>query len=162
MMVFYAGSLAPAKGKEIFSRNEGETVHQDQQAGPPAGREPSNVKGKNPLLGLIMAWLVPGAGHYYLGRRGKAVYYFLLITITFFLGTVLADFCNVNIDRFPWHYAGEIFYGSATLAVQQVTRDFKVEAFNRFLDYGTLITTVAGLLNIVVMVDFFETWARKR
>jgi hypothetical protein len=114
------------------------------------------------MLGLIMAWLIPGAGHYYLGIKAKAVYYFVLINITFILGLILANFCSVNLDRYPWHYVGEIFYGGATLAVQQMTANVKIGEFNKFIDYGTLMTTVAGLLNVVVMVDFFETWARKR
>ena len=120
------------------------------------------MKRGNPFLGLLLTWLVPGWGHFYLGQKAKGIYYFVLITITFFLGVLLANFCNVNIDRFPWHYAGEIFYGSATLLVQNLTRSVNIDEFNRFLDYGTLITTVAGLLNIVVMVDFYETWAKKQ
>jgi hypothetical protein len=110
----------------------------------------------------VLAWLVPGAGHYYIGRKGKAVYYFVLITSAYALGLILARFCCVNIDRFPWHYAGEIFYGGATLIVQFLTRDLLVGEFNRFLDHGTLIVTVAGLLNVVVMVDFYETWVKNK
>lgn len=120
------------------------------------------MKRKNPLFGLILAWLIPGAGHYYLGKQAKAIYFFVSITLTFFLGVFLAKFCNINIDRYPWHYIGEIFNGGATLILQYFTRDNIIGEFNRFLDYGTLITTVAGLLNIVVMVDFFETWAREK
>lgn len=120
------------------------------------------MHGKNPLVGLLLAWLVPGGGHYYIGIKDKAVYYFVLINITFFLGLVLSGFCCVNIDRFPWHYIGEIFYGGATLIVQALTAEIKIGSFNRFLDYGTLMTTVAGLLNVVVMVDYFETWVKKR
>ena len=124
--------------------------------------ELGTVKNKNPLVGLVLAWVVPGGGHYYLGLRAKALYFFTLITLTFFLGCLLSDFCNVNIDRYPWHYIGEIFYGRATLAVQGLTGERVIGEFNRFLDYGTLITTVAGLLNIVVMVDYYEIWAKKR
>ena len=92
-----------------------------------------------------------------MGSGTRGIYYFVLITITYFLGVVLAQGCNVNVDRYPWHFAGEIFYGGATLVTHKLTQDVLVSQFNRFLDYGTLITTVAGLLNIVVMVDFFET-----
>ena len=74
----------------------------------------------------------------------------------------LADFKCVSLDRFPWHYYGEIFYGGATLITQFLTKDLLIGEFNRFLDHGTLITTVAGLLNVVVMVDFFETWYKNR
>lgn len=97
-----------------------------------------------------------------MGIKGKAVFYFILVTITYFFGVMLADFCNVNLERYPWHYIGEIFYGSATLTLQFLTQDVKIGEFNRFLDYGTLITTVAGLLNVVVIVDFFETWMKRR
>jgi len=83
-------------------------------------------------------------------------------TLTFLLGLLLSRFCSVNIDRYPWHYVGQVFYGGATLITHKLTANVKIGEFNKFLDYGTLITTVAGLLNIVVMVDFFETWARKR
>ena len=120
------------------------------------------MKNKNPVVGLVLAWLVPGAGHLYLGQKAKGIYYCVLVTTTFVLGLFLADFCNVSIDRFPWHYIGEIFYGSATLIVQALTVNLQIGEFNRFLDYGTLITTIAGLLNIVVMVDFYETWAKKQ
>jgi hypothetical protein len=126
-------------------------------------REPFDVKRKNPLFGLVLAWLVPGAGHLYIGIKGKAVYYFVLISLTYMLGLILASFCSVNPDRYPWHYAGEIFCGGPTLIAQTLTRNVLIGSYNRFLDYGTLITTLAGLLNVVVvMVDFFETWAKKR
>lgn len=120
------------------------------------------MKGKNPVVGLFWAWLIPGGGHYYIGIKDKGLYYFALVNITFFLGLILAGFCSVNIERYPWHYIGEIFYGGATLAVQGLTVNLKIGTFNRFLDYGTLMTTIAGLLNVVVMVDFFETWARRK
>ena len=117
---------------------------------------------KNPLVGLVLTWLIPGAGHCYLGRKGKGIYFFVLITAAYVLGLILADFCNVNPERFPWHYAGEIFYGGATLLVQFLTASLKVGEFNRFLEHGTLITTVAGLLNVVVMVDCYETWVKNK
>ena len=120
------------------------------------------MKRKTFFLGLLLAWLVPGGGHYYMGRKAKGTYYFVLVTFTFVLGVTLARFLCVNLDRFPWHYLGEIFYGGATLVTQVLTRDLKVETFNPLLDYGTLVTTVAGLLNVVVMVDFVEAWAEHK
>ena len=126
------------------------------------GREFGELRRKSLFLGLVLAWLVPGGGHYYMGKKGKGVYYFSLVTLTFLLGVVLARFLCVNPDRFPYHYLGEVLNGGATLLVQTFTRDLKVERFNPFLDYGTLIVTVAGLLNVVVIVDFVESWAERR
>jgi len=49
---------------------------------PPSAR----VDLRNPVLAGILAFLVPGLGHYYQGRRFKAGLYFLCILGTFFTG----------------------------------------------------------------------------
>src|SRR6185295_8387822 len=39
-----------------------------------------------PILAGIMAWLIPGAGHWYQGRRTKAVLFFVMIMGSFSFG----------------------------------------------------------------------------
>ncbi len=34
----------------------------------------------NPQLAAVLAWLLPGAGHFYLGRRSRRAAYLLLVT----------------------------------------------------------------------------------
>jgi len=41
---------------------------------------------RDPVLAGIMAWAIPGAGHWYQGRRTKAVLFFVCIVGTFFYG----------------------------------------------------------------------------
>lgn len=41
---------------------------------------------KDPRLAAFLAWLVPGLGHLYQGRTGKAVLFFVCILGTFFYG----------------------------------------------------------------------------
>jgi TM2 domain-containing membrane protein YozV len=43
----------------------------------------------NPVLAMVLAWLVPGLGHMYLGRRGRALLFFLLIVVCLWVGTSL-------------------------------------------------------------------------
>lgn len=52
-------------------------------SGGPSGSAPQ-VDLRNPVLAAVLAWLVPGLGHWYQRRRGKAVLYFVCI-----LGTCL-------------------------------------------------------------------------
>lgn len=46
---------------------------------------------KNRSLAAVLAWLVPGLGHWYQGRRAKAVLYFVCISVTFIWGMYLGD-----------------------------------------------------------------------
>src|SRR5262245_35604951 len=50
-----------------------------------------NVNLKDPRLAAFLAWLVPGLGHYYQGRRGKAVLYFVCIVGLFLAGMWMGD-----------------------------------------------------------------------
>ena len=40
---------------------------------------PPEIKLKDPALAAFLAWLVPGLGHWYQGRRAKAVLFFVCI-----------------------------------------------------------------------------------
>jgi hypothetical protein len=57
--------------------------------------QPSNPAAKvdlrNPYLAAFLAWLVPGLGHAYQGRRGKAALYFVCIVGLFVLGLIVGD-----------------------------------------------------------------------
>lgn len=46
---------------------------------------------KNARLAALLAWLVPGLGHLYQGRRGKAFLYFVCILGLFFTGMVMGE-----------------------------------------------------------------------
>ncbi len=51
----------------------------------------SRVPLKNPWLAMLLAFLIPGLGHLYQGRRFKAAIYFLCIVPTFLYGMHLGD-----------------------------------------------------------------------
>jgi hypothetical protein len=44
---------------------------------------------KQPLLAMLLAWLLPGAGHLYQGRRFKGVLFLVVILSVYFTGFVL-------------------------------------------------------------------------
>ena len=109
------------------------------------------------ILSLLLTWLVPGSGHLLLGRGGKGALYFSLLTFTYLVGLLLADFRCVNAENFGLHLIAEIFYGGATLLALALTADLGLTHAIPFLDAGVLFCAVAGLLNVCVMVDVFET-----
>ena len=46
---------------------------------------------KDPFLAAFLAWLIPGAGHWYQGRRHKAILFFVWILGTFVFGLYLGE-----------------------------------------------------------------------
>jgi len=46
----------------------------------------AKLKGWEFPLAAVLAWLVPGAGHFYLGLRKRALLLFIAIELTFFIG----------------------------------------------------------------------------
>lgn len=53
-------------------------------------------------LACVLAWLVPGAGHWYLGRRTRGTVFFALITLSFGLGGLFHGRFSVVDARQPF------------------------------------------------------------
>ena len=138
---------------------------------------------RDPFLAAFLAWLIPGLGHWYQGRRGKAVLYAVCVLGLFITGCVLGEGKIVlwrwinpmrDSESFqPW-YLGQFWTGLAALpAMIQATflhygRDpilggFMAEppmdALNglhqrgKLIEIGKIYTTIAGLLNLLVIFD---------
>ncbi|MGC3965901.1 MAG: hypothetical protein QM775_00570 [Pirellulales bacterium] len=52
----------------------------------PAAEAELKISLRDPVVAGILAWLIPGAGHWYQGRRTKALLFFFCIYATFFYG----------------------------------------------------------------------------
>jgi hypothetical protein len=63
--------------------------------------ESDDVNLRDPFLAALLAWLVPGAGHWYQRRRSKAVLFFVCIVGSFGYGLWLGDGRVVYADWGP-------------------------------------------------------------
>lgn len=52
---------------------------------------PMEIQLRNPIWAAILAWLIPGAGHLYQGRRAKGVLFMVCILGIYFFGLALGD-----------------------------------------------------------------------
>jgi hypothetical protein len=109
-------------------------------------------------LVCVAAWLVPGAGHLYLGRRQKAIVFFVALLTMFGFGLLLegrifpfelseplvalAAIADLGLGL-PWLVARLAGTGAGT--VTAVTHE-----------YGNTFLIVAGLLNFLVILDAFD------
>lgn len=135
----------------------------------PGSSSPQGVavpsKRRIPEVAAVLAWLVPGLGHFYLGYRVKAVILLCAVLAAFVIGIVLADFEAISILEHKYAFFAQIGTGGPTLATLFMTGGV-VSPTERAVDplhsIGLLYTMIAGLLNYVVACDAYERAARGR
>src|SRR5215469_12848098 len=141
----------------------------------PASEERIEIDLKDPLFAAFLAWLLPGLGHWYQGRRHKAVLFFVCIMGTFGYGLYLGEGRVVyaswrdNDRRLP--YLCQVGVGLPALpALVQAQRSTPIKVpfcknfmappemsnggemdqlqkrLHRFWELGTVYTMIAGLL----------------
>ncbi len=115
----------------------------------------------SPYLPVLLAWLVPGAGHLKIGRLWPGVFTFAAILPTFVLGMSLTGFENVSWERHPiWFWAVHVFGGVLTGAAALLTRHVEIREFMPDRSAGELFTGIACLLNIVAVADVWSRCSR--
>jgi hypothetical protein len=116
------------------------------------------ARGANPLLVVVAAWAVPGLGHLLLGRREKGTVFLLALPLMFFLGLVLQgrlfpfDFSQplVALEALANLSVGLVYFLATPLGYGAG----KVVAVT--YEYGNAFLVVAGLLNVLVLLDAYD------
>ncbi len=116
------------------------------------------TKAANPLLIIAAAWALPGLGHLLLGRWRKGIVFLVALPAMFFIGlilqgrifpfdasdilVILAAAADLGIGL-VYFLAGPLGYGAG-----------KVTAVT--YEYGNAFLIVAGLLNVLVLLDAYD------
>jgi hypothetical protein len=107
---------------------------------------------------LAAAWLVPGAGHLWLGRRQKGIVFITALPVMFLFGLVLKG------RLFPFQ-PGEPLVALAALAdvgiglpniVARLAGLGAGDVTAITWEYGNAFMIVAGLLNMLVVLDAYD------
>jgi hypothetical protein len=110
------------------------------------------------------AWLVPGAGHYLLGRRGRALVLFLAILAMFGFGLLMkGQFFSTGSPSWleTLGYFGEMCVGLA----MPVARFFAYSGGDPSFvsaDFGTAFLVSAGMLNVLAILDAYDIAVRRK
>jgi TM2 domain-containing membrane protein YozV len=63
------------------------------------------------ILGALLAWIVPGAGHAFIGRPGRGIIIFLVIGATFWGGIAMGGVMTVDKQGQKWWFTAEMLTG---------------------------------------------------
>jgi hypothetical protein len=127
---------------------------------------PVRVVGRSPYLAMTLAWLIPGLGHYYLGKRRAAAAFAVIVVLTFVAGlsfqgrlyaieqgqplTILATFAVWGAGLL--NIAARLFTENPGGSILSVT-----------YEYGCAFLLTAGLMNLLLILDAWDiATGRKR
>ena len=111
---------------------------------------------KEPALAAALSWLVPGAGHLYVGNRFRALFFFASINLLYLGGLLLGQGLVVNREKYFYYWAGQLLNGGLTILCTWLTSGWRVQESVPLLDLGLLYTTVAGLLNVLAILSAYS------
>lgn len=137
---------------------------------------------RNRYLAAFLAWLIPGAGHFYQRRYVKSVIFFVAVLSAFEIGMVVAGhrcvYASWNNTERRWQYVLQAGVGLPALPAAvhiympgrggkpaiggfmappknaEELAAWNAETASGF-DMGTLYTMIAGLLNVLAVFDAF-------
>ena len=111
--------------------------------------------GFSPALAVGATWLVPGLGHLLQGRRLRAAIVFLLLVGLFAWGTMLAEGSNLSRERHFYYWSGQFMLGLPAAIAELAGGALRVQHEIRYADAGLVFGCVAGLLNILAVLDVY-------
>ena len=111
---------------------------------------------------VLLAWILPGAGHFYLKRTGRAMMLAGAILLTFLFGIMMRG-AMFQPDRgdllttiiYTGGYIADMMSGILYFLTTWLGYD-QPEVAGHVHDYGTKFLVAAGLMNVLAMVDAFE------
>jgi hypothetical protein len=110
------------------------------------------------VLLCVASWAIPGAGHLWLGRRNKGLVFLVALPLMFAIGVALRG------RIFPFDLADPLV-ALAALADFGIGLTYFVAAALGYgagdvravtYEYGNAFLIVAGLLNVLVVIDAYD------
>ena len=151
-------------------------VPEDAVGDPPSPRSP--VRGgpvlttaakvdsyRRPLLAAVLAFVFPGLGHSYLGRRKTAALFAVIVTVCFLLGlsfegrlyTVEQGQPLTILATFAVSGAGLLNLGARILSTNPGGT-----VLSPTYEYGCAYLLTAGLMNLLLMLDAWDIATGKK
>lgn len=119
---------------------------------------------QNPYIAAFLAWLVPGAGHFYLGRRGRGVAFFAIVSAALVTGWQLEGLLYRVVPGQPLSYLGtlgEIGLGVAYF-VLRFALGYEGDPGAPGFEYGKAFLITAGLMNYLLVLDAWDIAKQKK
>jgi hypothetical protein len=114
---------------------------------------------KRTAVAMLLAYLVPGAGHFFLGIRRRAIAFFLIIAALFVIGlwldAMLYTFANSRRELIGLLATlGSMGSGMLYLFGHMFGPAGDIRSLT--FEYGRMFTLTAGLMNLLLVLDCYD------
>ncbi len=104
------------------------------------------------IVGLV-GWFVPGGGHLVINEKKHAFIIFVTIVLTFAAGIYIGSIGVINpVGAKPW-YVAQLMNSPAVSVLGRITATGDYPVFGRPNEIGQIYTSIAGLLNLLCIVN---------
>jgi hypothetical protein len=108
----------------------------------------------------LLAWVFPGLGHLYLRRRGKGLLLMASLLALFVMGVAMKSRLSMHLgleDPLALLFGLAQVGAGAPYVIARLLGYELGEVTSPSYEYGNTFTAVAGLLNILVILDALDT-----
>jgi TM2 domain-containing membrane protein YozV len=112
-----------------------------------------------PVAAAALAWLFPGLGHFYLGRRKEAIAFAAIVTATFLAGVSFQGrLYSVEPGQPLTILATFAVYGAGLLnvAARLLSDNPGGTILSPTYEYGCAFLLTAGLMNLLLVLDAWD------
>ena len=120
---------------------------------------------RSTAVAMVLAWLLPGLGHYYLGKRRTAVAFFVLVAATFLAGLSFQGRLYTIEEGQPLTILATFaVYGAGVLnlAARALLENPAGTILASTYEYGCAYLLTAGLMNLLLVLDAHDLASGKK
>jgi hypothetical protein len=104
------------------------------------------------VVGLV-AWAVPGGGHFLIKERKRSAIIFATIMLTFLVGLYIGSVGVIDpVGSWPW-YIPQMMTSPAVGFLGHLTKTQGYVAYGKPNDIGQIYTSVAGMMNLLCVIS---------
>lgn len=111
------------------------------------------------IVAMALALLVPGAGHFFLGRRGRALAFFAIVAFMLALGLAIDGSMYAlgeSRGQLLTVFASIGSMGSGVLYFLGRSSGIEGSITTQMFEYGRTFTLTAGLMNLLLVLDCWD------
>ena len=118
----------------------------------------TEIAGSRLFAYMLIAWLIPGAGHYLLGRRARGVVFLLLVMASVIIGCSLEGNLHRILPNEPLTILATIgaMGMGAVYFILRFALGYAGDVISATYEYGTAFLLTAGLMNLLLILDVMD------
>ncbi len=122
---------------------------------------PNPLPKRKAYLYSLPTLIVPGLSHWFLGRRGRAIAFFIIVGLTFATGLALEGaIFPITVSNWLYRLAAlaEVGMGLPYVVglLAHIGKLNPGETASVMFGYGNVFIVTAGLMNMLLMMDAFD------